>query len=252
MLESVKYSNSGRFISNGSWQHPRRSMDTHELLFVVKGCVYIQENDVAYALQKNDLLVLEPHLTHFGFRPSTDVSFYWLHWSGDTPHGLPKRYTAENGLRLSILFRQLLHGTVSKSFPECNDYLTRLILAEVMQSAAPTPASKTVDRVAAWIRANRYLPLQVSDVASHFGYHPDYLNRLFQKHFQKSTKAYINEMRLGFIKEQLLNSDLSLTEIAFASGFSEYKYFLKFFQYHEGVTPTEFCSAYSKIKLNTK
>lgn len=41
-----------------------------------------------------------------------------------------------------------------------------------------------------------------------------------------------------------------MQEIAAKSGFSDYKLFLKYFRYHEGVTPSEFRSAYYKIHTN--
>ena len=252
MFEAIKHINSGRFISNGLWQHPKRSIASYELLFVIEGTVFIKENGTEYALHKNDILILEPNLVHYGFHPSDNVSFYWLHWTGEVAVNLPKRTTIEGAFHLSLLFKQLLYYIAKDAPKESRDYLTRLILAELLQGERDVSTSKTADRIAAWIKANRHLSLKASQVANEFGYHPDYLNRLFQKHFGKSTKCYIDEMRLCFMKEMLLNCDLPLAEIAFACGFSDYKYFLKFFKYHEGITPTEFCSIYSRTKLNTK
>ena len=251
MFENVYHISSGRFVSQEPWQHPERIIASHEILFVIQGTVYIIENGKEYTLNQNDVLFLESHSPHSGFRASRNVSFYWLHWEGELPPILPKQQAIESAFHLSLLFRQLLHYAVGNESEECLHYLTRLILAEVTKNTSHT-SNKTASRVAAWIKANRHLPLKVADVARQFGYNADYLNRLFQKHFGKSTKHYIDEMRLYLIKEQLLNNDLPLAELAFTCGFADYKSFLKFFKYHEGITPTEFCGVYAKIKLNTK
>ena len=63
-------------------------------------------------------------------------------------------------------------------------------------------------------------------------------------------KQYISETKLCRIKTLLLSPDYSLQEIASMTGFSEYKYFLKFFRYHEGSTPTEFRSLYFNTHMN--
>ena len=63
-------------------------------------------------------------------------------------------------------------------------------------------------------------------------------------------KAVISEYKMNRIKQLLLESERSLQEIASKSGFSDYKLFLKYFRYHEGVTPSEFRSAYYKIHTN--
>ena len=56
---------------------------------------------------------------------------------------------------------------------------------------------------------------------------------------------------MDYIKKQLLTDGASLAEVATAAGFEEYKYFLKYFRYHEGMTPTEFRAIFSKTHINT-
>ena len=78
------------------------------------------------------------------------------------------------------------------------------------------------------------------------------MNRLFKSSFSKTVKQYIDEKRIEYVKELMLCSDLPLKEIAARSGFSEYKYFLKFFKYHEKITPTQFYKQYAKIHINSR
>ncbi len=252
MFESINYASCGKFISRGEWIHPDRIINTYEIIFVTKGTVYINENGIDYTLGQSDLLLLEPNLRHFGYKESSDTSFYWLHYVGSTDWELPKQMHIESPYNLSILCKQLVHYSSENNFPECLDYLIRLILAEISGSKIILTENKLVNRVSEWIKANNDVILKVSDVADFFGYNTDYLSRLFKRHFGASLKQYIDRTKIQFIKNQLLNTNLSLHEIAYNCGFGEYKYFIKFFSNHEKLTPTEFRRAYSKTHINHK
>ena len=97
-----------------------------------------------------------------------------------------------------------------------------------------------MNKIREWVRINSEKPLRVSDIAGEFGYNVDYLARIFKKITGISIKTFINDMRMNLLRNQLLSTDLPLKRIASDFGFDDYKSFLKFFTYHEGVTPTEF------------
>ena len=82
--------------------------------------------------------------------------------------------------------------------------------------------------------------IRVGEIAYALGYNPDYLARVFKKRTGDSIKAYIDDIKMNFIRNQLLSTDLPLERIALDFGFEDYKAFLKFLTYHEGITPTEF------------
>ncbi len=252
MFENINHISSGRFVSRDEWIHPDRRIDSYEVMFVLSGTVYINEDGAEYTLTKNDLLILEPGKRHFGFKHSSDTSFYWAHFIGDfsLEDGI-KRQRITRPYELSVLFSQLLHYSFEGGSAEAADYLIRLILIE-LHTADVADDNRRIGTVGAWIKANSDIPLKVSDVAKHFGYNEDYLSRLFRSVKGKSIKEYMDGARIYYIKELLQSGELSLREIAASCGFSEYKYFLKYFKYHTGMTPTELRGAYSKTKENNK
>lgn len=252
MFEDVKNCGAGKFISNGEWIHPDRIIDSNEIIFVTKGEVYINENGTEYHLKPDEILILQPNLRHFGYKVSTSTEFFWLHWyGGPNMDSNIKHRKIENPYIISLYFRQLLEALVTHKTPECMNYLTRLILIELYSNSKQPIVNHTAEKVAAWIEANCHTSITEKQIASQFGYNSDYLNRLFKSSFSKTMKQYINEKRLEYIKGLMLRSDLSLKEIAHRSGFTEYKYFLKFFKYHEKVTPTEFYKQYAKMHINS-
>lgn len=252
MFEDVKNCGAGKFISNGEWIHPDRIIDSYEIIFVTKGEVYINENSTEYYLRPDEMLILQPNLRHFGYKTSTNTEFFWLHWyGGPNIDSNIKHRKIENPYNISLYFRQLLDARVLQKSSEGMDYLNRLILIELYSNSKPPVVNRTAEKIAAWIEANCHTSITEMQIATQFGYNPDYLNRLFKSSFSKTIKQYINEKRIEHIKGLMLRSDLSLKEIAYRSGFTEYKYFLKFFKYHEKATPTEFYKQYAKMHINS-
>ena len=69
---------------------------------------------------------------------------------------------------------------------------------------------------------------------------PNYLSDLLKKETGKSTQDLIHYHVLELAKNHLLNSDHSISEIAFLLGFKYSQYFGKLFKNKEGITPSEF------------
>lgn len=253
MFECVINCGCGKFVSHGEWIHPDRVIDSNEIIFVTKGEVYINENGTEYHLKPDEILILQPNLRHFGYKASTNTEFFWLHWLGEANVAMNMKHRKlENPYSISLYFRQLLEARVTHKTSEGMDYLTRLILIELYSSSRQPIVNHTAEKIAAWIEANRHSSITAEKIAVLFGYNSDYLNRLFKSMFSKTIKQYIDDKRIEHIKGLMLRGDLPLKEISRLSGFSEYKYFLKFFKYHEKITPTEFYKHYAKMHINSQ
>ena len=44
-LQKITYVSSGKFVSAEEWIHPRRIIDSYEIIYVVEGCIYIQQDN---------------------------------------------------------------------------------------------------------------------------------------------------------------------------------------------------------------
>lgn len=255
MFESVSFVSAGRFTARETWIHPARRLDSDELIYVVKGPVHIAVEDDFYTLSAGDALLLEEGKRHGGTRESgIGVSFYWMHFRRPAGFPLPfERLSSPDSAQLVLLCRQLLHVSFGGYPAEAADYLLRLILIELsrLRPSAET-GSPTTLQIAEWIRVNCDRPLTVADVASHFGYNRDYLSRLYRRGDRRGLKACIDAARLQNVKSLLLTTDLPLKEVAKRCGFDDYKSFLKYFTYHEEMTPTRFRAAFFRQHTNIR
>jgi AraC-like DNA-binding protein len=71
-----------------------------------------------------------------------------------------------------------------------------------------------------------------------------YFRKLFKKIFTITPMQYLQDMRIGKVKELLLTERLSVSEVADMVGFSSLYYFDYVFKKETGMTPTEFVKVY--------
>lgn len=249
----IYFESSGLFVSRGEWIHGVRTIGSYEIMLVVSGKVYIYEGEKQYCLEKNNLLILSPGVEHGGIRASRDVSFYWLHFRSDIEFS-EKYFRFQDTAGLVGLFRMLLHNINTPFYPRSSsEYITRLILNEIeFLSGKENTDGKTAYMAAQYVAANIKNRPVVSDVAEHMGYNADYLCRLFKKEFGVSLKKYIAEETVKAAKLYLIETGRTVAETAKYMGYENENLFVKFFKYHEGITPTQYVSMFYNTHINHK
>ncbi len=82
--------------------------------------------------------------------------------------------------------------------------------------------------------------LYIGDIAKHIGYTVPYLTTKFKLCYGVTPKTYLLQIRLQKAKDLLLTTDMLSREIAYALGFTDELYFIRFFKKYIGVTPRQF------------
>ena len=81
-------------------------------------------------------------------------------------------------------------------------------------------------------------PQTPSAIASKVGISGRQLERLFGRHLNCSPKKYFMDMRLQKAQRLLVQTELAVTEIAYATGFNSPNHFAKVYRVHFGVSPS--------------
>ncbi len=68
----------------------------------------------------------------------------------------------------------------------------------------------------------------------------NYIGRLFRRQMGVRFTAYLNQVRIAHARTLLLDTSLSVTEIAMKTGFNQVPYFNRCFKANTGMTPTAF------------
>ena len=92
-------------------------------------------------------------------------------------------------------------------------------------------------------------PLSLPIMAEVVGLSPQYLSRYFKKATDMGVAEYINLIRLEYANENLINSDITVTEAALNNGFSNVKTYARLCKSVYGMTPTEFRKAMRNEEL---
>ena len=69
---------------------------------------------------------------------------------------------------------------------------------------------------------------------------PNYFSQRFKETTGKTYKEYLTGLKLSYSKKLLLSSNLSVTEICFASGFSSLSNYMKVFREKTGCSPAKY------------
>jgi transcriptional regulator GlxA family with amidase domain len=83
-------------------------------------------------------------------------------------------------------------------------------------------------------------PLQLDDIAAAARLSPYHFHRVFSNTVSLTPQAYLTGLRIEKAKELLLTTELTISEIAAACGFSQPAYFSRVFREQAGLTPTSF------------
>jgi len=97
-----------------------------------------------------------------------------------------------------------------------------------------------VKKACAYVQEHYPSPLSVEGIAAELSLNPNYLIRLFKSEIGITPARYILDTRLLRARDQLLQTERSVQEIALSVGFSNTSYFIKRFHQRFGDSPRNY------------
>lgn len=108
-----------------------------------------------------------------------------------------------------------------------------------------------IQKILMYIEEHCCEELTVSDISRHFGYNKDYISKIINNHIHCGFNRYLNVLRVRHAKNLIENSNKSLDEICFLSGFGCTKTFRRAFTDYYNQTPREYQKTLSDIRPST-
>jgi AraC-like DNA-binding protein len=137
-----------------------------------------------------------------------------------------------------IGYAESVRGLVVKLLLDTARAVTPLSLPE--ESPAHSPTETIVKDIARYLRDNYSHPVMVRDVAAQVHLSERHTNRLFRQVMGVSIKDYLTDFRLGVAKQLLVNRQLGVSEVAYATGYRDVRHFITIFRQRTGFTPAAF------------
>ncbi len=252
--------------------HPRYEMSAHwhsevEIIRVLRGALSIRINENSYLARENEIIFVNSETVHQA--TPKDCAYECLVLSLDI---IPEAsrgavYFTDSLKNHEYIINEYLSDPSSPVFgavcalfsamkEKSSGYKFRVIgaiynlLGEIIdahfyrQSAAlPLALSKNTVKlraVLAFIRSNYDAAITLEDMADAAGMSPKYFCYFFKEMTAKTPVQYLTLYRIENAARKLMNSDLSVTAVAYSCGFNDLSYFIKTFKHIKGITPAKF------------
>jgi AraC family transcriptional regulator len=137
------------------------------------------------------------------------------------------------------LYRKIQAGTADELEIES-------LLSELVAGVGRVPAEERkarpnwLDRIVDKIHAEFPWRLTLDELSEEADVHPVHLSRTFRKWQGVGIGEYVHRLRIRTACEQILNPEIPLAEIGFASGFADQSHFTRSFRKFTGMTPAAF------------
>lgn len=145
---------------------------------------------------------------------------------------------------LNEMYRQSKSPTAHLKIHALFCFLWAQICENMPESAPSDPASANdltaIEAIVEYIEHHYAEKLTLADLAEAGHICQSKCCRLFGKYLHKTPNTYLTHYRLGKAAELLLQTDQSVTEIAFACGFSGASYFAETFRKTFDLSPKEY------------
>ena len=99
-------------------------------------------------------------------------------------------------------------------------------------------------RVLGYLHDHAADPIGLADAARVAGMSSAAFCRFFRRNTGRTLTEYIQLLRVGRAQALLRDTELTVSEVAYASGFGNLAHFHRCFRCHTGVTPTAYRSAW--------
>lgn len=266
----VNVQNGGLFISRGMGTHPTRRLSSHELIYVVRGTLSLQEENTRFDLQAGESLLLFPGREHKGvttFDP--ELKFYWLHFDivGNTTLiqsqrnnpslqlDIPQHCKVRDTETVLTLFRLFLYE--QERGGNSLELFLVLLLQEVSrawpENVEPGGPGVALAYKARELMTTQYhLPLGASALANRLHCNADYLGRVFRLTFQMTLTDALHKQRVAAAEKLLLSNTGNVADVARQTGFNDVAYFRRVFRKLLGITPAAYKKLYCREHINSQ
>ena len=222
----------------------------YEIICVLSGMVLCSVNSKQQILSEGDFSICLSNEIHS--LKSLDHSKVWIGvFSEDFVYEFKKRIGDKTGKDFRFrcsdsVHRFLLENLITEEpnnimmiksclYALCSEYLKRVELVPKDNRGVSLMAE-----IIEYIEANFKKPLTQKEIAAHLGYDYCYFSKVFNGLFSTTFRNYLNAFRIDNAISLLTHTNLTVTEIAFESGFQSIRNFNHVFKKHTGISPSEF------------
>ena len=229
------------------WNSSHKDIQYHRLYLLTEGHAKLYLHDGELELTPGKVYFI-PAFSVKESKIDGVMNKYYVHFQASSPffnlyRYLSKRHYAPATEASEYLFKTIVENYSSNSMSAIFKVqgAMNLILADFISDvSADSPNLMKFDKVLRYIDEHYRENIPLSKLASIMRISSMYFSNLFKSTFNISPKQYILNKRLMESQRLLLESELSIKEIAFAVGFENENYFSEYFSSKVGISALKF------------
>ena len=259
------------YKASGQYTKMPRTLHKHddaaELILIREGCGIHIINGEKHYTEKGDLIIINRGVLHdessFGKENMsiyscalTDLKLPNLERNQIIPSTMSSVVkSGDYYSELSMIFELIYKGTAegrNYAAEEATHLLAVLIitvqrLIEDIESSVMSKQNETIKQIKQYIDENYAEEISINEIAEKFYINVSALTRNFKTMYGYAPIQYLNRRRIGEAQTLLIDTDKSITDIAFEVGYNDRSYFHKVFVKVMGMSPKRYRELYNKI-----
>lgn len=250
-MKSVRNYN-GVILSEYNYLVQKTDWHFHEnpyLMYVLQGHLYDTNKKTQTRCPSGSLFFYNWDEPHFNSKHSKFAKGFHIEF--ERQWFLDKKLNTDLWKGSQLLMNPKFHHLLAKIYFEfkCEDIFSEvsieLLLFQLCESIADFHLIRTVDEPL-WLYKLKALlhenhdSLSLNDLSKQLGVHPAHISRAVPKYLNTTLGDYMRQQKVKNAINYILNSNLSLTDIAYVCGFSDQSHFIRVFKMYIGMTPRQY------------
>lgn len=150
-----------------------------------------------------------------------------------------------SGLKQTLYFLKILD-----IFARTKDY--RLLSSEYFQNDfSYLYGNNRMDKIMEFINQHYKEKIKLEDISNCIGMNSAYFSRYFKEKTGKSFISFVNEIRISYACDLLIDNNMSVSQICFECGFNNISNFNRIFKKKTGFSPLEYQKMHNTISNNS-
>lgn len=253
---------------------------TYRFLIVAKGSLSVTLDEKAEKVVASDIIYLPPGSTYRLLPSAGDFTLYSIFFdfekeerSGSSPCGcvflseydenlcskkieaeescaLEKSgiFTGTDAVRIFELIRRADSRNPAYAFYASSQIQTILSEILLLSKEPKTKSQVLADKIVSYVYSNYDKNISAGEIAEHFSYHQNYINRLIKNWCGKSLSEFIRAVKIEHAIA-LISESVSIPENIFSIlGYYDYSHFYKAFRKETGLSPSEYVKSRNILK----